>query len=255
MDINEIIAAVTEGLPADQAASVRAAIERDAVKTKVAGWKQQSDYEALQRQQVALQAELDGAPDKPGTRAYAKWYHENLPAIQALQESVKAYETKYGKLDGSTTPTTAPTAAGLTADEVQRLVDRGIQERYAPRWSELLEGTGNLVQKHMFAGRKTPIDFKTVSKLAQEKYQGNLEMAYDEWDKPEREKTEVAARESEIKRRVDEELQKRGASANFPAGADLTPGTLSSRTKAETEKFDKTALVRDLAQGWNTNVQ
>jgi hypothetical protein len=178
-----------------------------------------------------------------------------MPAIQALQESVKAYEAKYGKLDDSTTPTTAQTAAGLTADEVQRLVDRGIQERYAPRWSELLEGTGNLVQKHMFAGRKTPIDFKTVSKLAQEKYQGNLEMAYDEWDKPEREKTEVAARESEIKRRVDEELQKRGASANFPAGADLTPGTLSSRTKAETEKFDKTALVRDLAQGWNTNVQ
>ena len=69
---------------------------------------------------------------------------------------------------------------------------------------------------------------------------------------------EAADREKEIQRRVTEEMQKRGASQHFPAGADLTPSALSARTKAETEKFDKTSLVRDLAQSWNSageNVQ
>ena len=164
MDIQEIIAAVTDGLPADQAAAVKAAIERDAVKTKVAGWKQQQEFDSINTKATQLQAELDGAAGKPGSRAYQKWYNDNYPAIQKLQERMAAYEAKYGTLEAPVTP--APVQAGMTAEDIAKEVDKRIQGTYGPVWEKLLKNTGNLVQKHMLAGRKNPIPFDDIAKTA-----------------------------------------------------------------------------------------
>lgn len=255
MDIKELESWLTEGLDDAAANAVRAALNRDTVKSKAAGLKQQREYDELQARSQALQAELDGAPDKPGTRAYQKWYQENYSKVQALQESLAAYQAKYGSLDNPANPNPANPPAGMSAEDIKKLAMEAaqglIQNNYAARWSDLLTKTGTIVQKHMFAGRKNPINFEEVSKIA-EKYNGNLEQAYDEWDKPEREKVEAKAKEDEINRRVQEELQKRGASLQFPAGADLSSGALSSRTKGELDKFDKTALKRDLVQTFMT---
>jgi len=97
----------------------------------------------------------------------------------------------------------------------------------------------------MFAGRKTEIDFDALDKMMGDK-KLTLEQAYDEWDKPEREKQEKVKLDAEVDRRVKEELQKRGATTQFPASADNTPGVLSTRPKADLDKFDKNAMKSSL---------
>ena len=256
MEINDLITMLTDGLDPAEAAVVRKAIERDAVKAKATTLKQQSEYDAINTRLVAMQQEMDdqGQPGQAGYRAgaktYANWYQQNYPKIQRLQEDFAKYQAKYGTLEAPTTPQTPPPTGGkqFTDAEIQALVDQRIQQQYSPRWSELLMSTGGLVQRHMLAGRKNPIDFAHVSKVAAEKYNGSLDQAYDEWDKPEKDKELKAAEDARVEQRVTDELAKRGASANFPPGADFTPGALSNHTKAEVDKYDPEAFKRELAR-------
>jgi hypothetical protein len=258
MEVNDLITMLTDGLDPAEAAVVRKAIERDSAKTRVATLKGQSEYAALEQRSTQLQQELEdqGRPGdagyRPGAKSYQQWYTENLPRIQKLQTDIAEYQKRHGALDNpNPNPNTNPnTGRQYTEAEIQAMVDSRIQQQYSPRWSDILLSTGNLVQKHMLAGRKNPIDFGSLSKTAAEKYNGNLDLAYEEWDKPEREKVAKAAEESRVEQRVKEELAKRGASANFPAAADFTPGALSQHTKAEQEGFDPAALKRDLAKTW-----
>lgn len=250
MDISVLITALTEGLPAEQAAIVKAAIERDQVKTKAGGWKQESDVADLQARSQALQAELEGdaANGKLGAREYQKWYTENSPAIAKLNKDIAAYKAKHGELDAApgnpNPPTPGTPAAGLSALDIQREVDKRINEQYAPKWGSLLTGVGSVVQKHMLSGRKTEIDFKKLEELAAARG-GDLMLAYDEYDRPERESTAKAATEAEIERRVKEEIQKRGASSSFPGGADMTPGSLTHR---DSSNFSRSSMMNDLVK-------
>jgi len=260
MEVNDLITMLTDGLEPADAAVVRKAIERDAVKAKATTLKQQSEYETLNTRLAAMQQEMEdqGQPGtqgyKAGAKTYQKWYQDNYPKIQKLQADFEKYQQRYGTLEAPLQQTppqqTPPAARTLTDAEVQALVDQRIQQQYSPRWSELLMNTGSLVQRHMLAGRKNPIDFAKVSQLAAEKYAGNLENAYDEWDKPDREKEAKAAQDALVEQRVKDELAKRGASTNFPAAADFTPGALSTHTKAEVDKYDPEAMKRDLVKTW-----
>lgn len=258
MDIQELISMLTDGLDADQAKIVKAAIERDSVKTKTASLRQQKEFDAIEAKRAELEAELVGdGQNKVGAREYAKWVEANRAEIARLAKAETDYKAKYGALDGANPNPANPNPnpekpiipAGLSREDIDKAIDARIRDGYAPRWSSLLTGTGSIVQKHMYAGRKTPIDFKKIEEIAG-KYNGDLEQAYDEYDKPEREKELAAKTEGEIKRRVSEELQKRGAQANFPAGADVTPGVLSERVNDG--KFDKAAMRRDLLNTYVT---
>ncbi len=263
---------LTEGLDPAEAAVVKKAIERDTVKTKAAGYKAQAEFDTIIAERTALQEELEGnaAEKKVGSREYRKWYEKNAAAAIENDAKIREFDTKHGA--GSFAKALAgelpagPVVAGqpiseaqvqalidskiaagvkpaVAEAEIQRMVDARIQGAYAPKWSELLTDTGNIVQKHMFAKRSAPIDFKKVSEIAQSK-NIPLEAAYDEWDKPERDKATTAATEAEIDRRVNEAILKRGA-AEVPAGADATPGALSA-AKAPTDKFDRGALLREM---------
>ncbi len=282
----DLIAMLTQGLDPEIAAKVTAQIQSDAVKTKLAGYKAQSEFDAIVAERQRLQAELDGdaATGKLSARATRDWYEKHSAQVIANDTAIKEFEKKHG------TGTFAKLAAGefqvpaasaetgtLTAEQVKamvdaqiaagvkpavakedvaRIVNETIQAAYAPKWSELLEGTGNIVQKHMFAGRKNPIDFKEVSKIASEKNK-TLDEAYDIWDAPERQKVETAARQAEIdaavkaeRQKWDDERVKENAGRMFPAGADATPGNLTRR--ADSEKYDPNALARELAGVWTT---
>jgi hypothetical protein len=260
MDVNELISMLSEGLSPDQAASVKAAIERDTVKTKVSGLKAQTEYQTLLDKQAQLQAELDGGPDKPGAKQYQKWYDDNFAKVQQLEKDFKAYQTKFGALDSANpNPQNPNPQSGITFktqadldDAVARAASGLIQTQYAPMWSKNLVVSSRIVQRHMLAGRKNEVDFDTLGKLATEKFGGDLESAYADWDRPEREKIAKAETDKEITRRVDEELQKRGASAHFPGAADLSPTALSARSQKDIDGFDKTALMNDLAKEWNS---
>jgi hypothetical protein len=264
MDIKQLESWLTEGLTDDQAAIVRSAINRDTVKSKAASLKEQSEFATIEAQRQALQFELDGDPAKnmPGSRAYRDWYAKNHAAIQANSNAIEAYDKKYGQgafsqmistLDSN--PQSHATTTGLSKDDVLRLIQQQFYESQAPDIANVLKTTGRLVQKHMYAKRTNPIDFDALDRMMLDSNKAGrpmtIEQAYDEWDKPEREKVEASNREAEIDKRVKEELQKRGASTQFPSGADMTPSSLSARSKSDLEKFDKNAMHRSLMDAWN----
>lgn len=279
----DLIAMLTQGLDPDIAAKVTAQIQSDAVKTKLAGYKAQSEFDAIMTERQKLQAELDGdaAAGKLSARATREWYEKNSAAVIANDKAIKAFEDKHGagtfaKLAAGeftipaapgTDQTAALTQEQITAmvdarikagaapavaeADIQRLVDDRIQKQYAPKWSELLEGTLAISQKHMFAGRKNVIDPKELSKIANEK-NISLEAAYDIWDAPERQKVEAANRQAEIDAAIkaervkwDDERVKENATKMFPAGADASPGSLF---KTAPKDFDPNELRRQMVQ-------
>ena len=225
------------------------AAENAKVQERASALKSEQEYRALV-------SELDGVPDRPGTRAYAKWYQENYGKIQeivnakaSVETQLAHYQERFGALDG--TPTPASKAAGAVPDEesLKRLVDQRIQEQYSPQWSNLLKGSGRLIEKHLRAKRDTEIDWDKISELAA-KNGGNLGAAYDEWDAPEREKSLKSAEDSRVEKRVKEELQKQMAAKTrefFPAGADGTPSDspLSRRSGSDGKPpaYDRQAVI------------
>lgn len=257
MEVTELLNWLTDGISPEEAAVIKKAVERDAVKTKVSGIKAQSEYQAIVDKQTQMLAELDGADGQSGTRAYKDWYSKNYKAIEANDKAIRDYDAKHGA--GSF----AKLAAGepvippngnpqyLSKADAERLITEQFQSTFAPNVADVLKKTGTLVQKHMYAKRTTPIDFEAIDKLMGEKKIG-LEAAYDIWDAPEREKATKEATEKEIDRRVAEKVQQARVNANFPGGADMSQSSLAVRPKAEVDKFDRTTLTRDLAKTWIT---
>lgn len=251
MTAKETVAYLVEVAGLDEA-TAKALVENEKVQKRAADLVQKKEYEDLERKAAALELSYNGTKDKPGALSYQQWYEKNFQAIQDLQTQVTKYRERYGDLEAAppADDKKKPAAQSFTAEDVQKIVNETIQSNYAPRWSDLLTGTGEIVQKHMFAGRKTPIDFKKLSEIAQTKG-GDLNAAYDEYDRPEREAAAKAATEAEIKRRVDEEVQKRQTANFFPAGADATPSnTISplSRVKSE-QKYDRNKVIETAVTG------
>jgi hypothetical protein len=265
VEINDLIAMLTEGYTAEQAAPIKAAIEREAVKAKIATLKGQAEFDGILGERQRLAAELEGVNGQPGSRAYKDWYEKNWEQVQVNDRAIQAFDSRYGKgafarAVEASAPTPAPAApagggGGTYTDQQLRAMvaeeaGKYVRDVFGNQWSNILVNTGNLMQKHMLAGRKSPIDLDAVAKIAKDKYQGDLNLAYDEYDRPEREKEAKVAEDSRVEQRVKEELQKRGAPSHFPRGADLTPSALSVRPKAQVDGFDRAALKNDLAKTW-----
>lgn len=257
-DISALIAYLTEGLEPDQAKAVEAALKNEKVASRAATMKQQSEYDAIAAQAKELTEALDGVDAKGDPKGYRVWYKKYYGTIQEQNQLVAAYQEKYGTLENPKTAPAAATGAAMTPEEINKLVneraaavvDERIQNGYAGRWSSLIEGNGQILQKHFLAGRKTPIDFKKVAELAATKWNGDLEKAYDEYDAPEREKERAASTEAEIERRVKERVQKAGAERYLPGGADATPGPFSRNRGSD--KFDQRAMDADLIRVFTT---
>ncbi len=274
MEISELIQWATEGLDAKDAEVVKKAMEREVVKSKAAGLKAQSEFDAIIAERAALQEELAGNPTekKVGTREYKNWYEKNAAKAIENDKKIQEFDTKHGEgsfakaLSGELPVGAPPVVAGTPLSEaqiqalvdakvagfkptlpeadIQKMVDDRFNKQYAPTTANTVVSVANLMQKHMLAGRKTPIDFNKLATMANEKYAGNVDQAYDEWDKPEREKLAAADLEATIERRVNEEIQKRGAQA-VPAGADATPGALSAH-KTDSSAFDRNKLLQEM---------
>ena len=106
-----------------------------------------------------------------------------------------------------------------------------------------------VMDRHNRAGRKNTFDVDAIEKIMAEK-SIPIEQAYDEWDKPEREKQDADALEKKVQARVTEELQKRGTNSNFPLADAGAPSPLT--TSASAKGFDRDKFRESLAQTFVT---
>ena len=228
MTAKELFKYLTEDAGLDDATAqvIAKAADNEKVQAKAKLLKDQKEYESLVK-------ELDGDGPRIGTRAYAAWYAENYPKIQEaftkkaeVETTLARYQERFGALDATTPPAPTPAPAGKQVDEetIAKLVDQRIQTQYGGQWSNLLKGSGKLIEKHLRAKRDKEIDWDAISEIAAKK--GNdLNAAYDEWDAPEREKSRVAAEDARVEARVKQEVEKRliaETRKTFPTGTEST---------------------------------
>jgi hypothetical protein len=256
MDVNAFMNMLVEGLDPEGAAYVRKAVDRDLVKAKVAELKSHDEYQALV-------TELEGENGRPGARNFQTWYNDNFDKIGTIareNQELKLYRDRYGSLESPKQPVVQQQqppvqAPGISREEVGTLIQQALQQTYAPQWGNIISTTGSIMQKHLLKGRKNTIDFNNLGEIAK-KYSGNLEAAYEEWDKPEQEKQAKADMETEIERRVKEKVQQLRSSRELPAtGTEFTPGAMTFRPKTDHDKFDRGALLRDLQNTFVNGVE
>jgi hypothetical protein len=250
MDTSALLAYLTDGVDDATKAQITAVFANSIVASKAASLRDQKDLDTLNAKLTQHQNDLDALDAAGNPVGYRAWYNKNWPEIQKLVSERDELKKKVGEIPN---PSPAPAnGKQYTDEEISRLIDTRFREQIAPNVANVLKSTGRLVQKHIRAGRSSDIDFDALDKIMGDAQKSGRSMtvddAYAEWDRPEREKSDAAARETEIQKRVDAELAKRGTSANFPAGADATPGVLAARS---TDKFDRSALNQDLLSAWN----
>ena len=130
MTAKEMISYLIEEAGLD-AATAKALVDNEKVAARAATFKQASEYEAVERKAAELEASLNGANGKPGSKAYEKWYQDNFEKIQTVLSERKIYEERYGPLDATARPT-APTTPAFDETAVQKMVDARIQSQYGP---------------------------------------------------------------------------------------------------------------------------
>jgi hypothetical protein len=217
---------------------------------KAEALKQAGEFEALSQRATALEAELV-ADGKTGARNYKAWYDSNYPKIQKLQADFVKYQERYGSLEAPTTVpnTTTTDTRTFTTDDIKAAANELIQQQYAPQWSNLLKGSGKIIEKHLRAQRKNEIDWDKLSEIAATKG-GDLTAAYDEWDKPERDKYDATAREAEIQRRVNDEMKKRNTQTFFPGNAEPSSGLSPlSKDRDSAPKYDRSKVIESAVTG------
>ena len=242
MTIDEVIS--TLGLDEETSKLLRTKVSAE----KAAGLRQQRELDALQTRATALETELVG-DGKQGARNYKQWYDENFSKVQRLQNDYQKYVERYGDINTTaTTTTTSSTTTGLTKEDVAKL----IQETYNPlteRMSIVLKGSAKVIEKHMRAGRKSELDWDKLGELAAANG-GNLNAAYEEWDKPAREESAKAATEAEIEKRVKAELAKRQTAEFFPSADAVSSGISPlARDRGSAPKYDRNKVVESAITG------
>lgn len=257
MDIQQFVAYLTEGLDEATAATVRAAVQNEAVKAKVGTLRQQREFDEIQTRATQADTylqELDAVDAQGNPRGYRAWYKKYYDTVAKNAKAIEAFEKKHGagafeRVAAGEEIIPSGGGAGLKPEDVQKQVNEIIQTTYAPKWSELLTGTGAIVQKHIRAGRKNDIDFTKLSEIAAKKG-GDLMAAYDEYDAPEREAASKASEEARIKQGIEEGIKARSNNL-FPAAADASSsGGGSPLSKpAEAPKYDRRAMLETAASG------
>jgi hypothetical protein len=261
MTQQELLTYLSDGLDDANKTKLNEIFANPVVAARSVSLRQQTELDAILTERQGLLDTLDAVERKPdGTispKGYRAWYNHWFPKIQENDTKVAKYEEKYGPLDNPKVPvTTNPnpvnpqTGKQYTDDDIKKIIREEFQTSQAPNISSVIKNAGSLIQRHMYAGRKTAIPFDELEqKMTEAQKKGQtltLDQAYDEWDKPEREKELKAAEDARVEQRVTEELQKRGSVQGFPAGADYTPGPMSRH--ADADKFDSGALKNELAR-------
>ena len=200
-------------------ATAKAVMANEKITSKAGNLVQKQEYDKIAGKAAELEASLNKA------KTYEEWYSKNHASLQALLQRQALYEERFGPIENApqNNQTQNNNQQQFKPEDVKRMVaeaaDKHIQERYAPQWSNLLVNSASLVERHMRANRKNSIDWKKIEELAAAKG-GDLNAAYEEWDKPEREAAAKDATEKEIQRRVKEEMAKQNTQGFFPAAAD-----------------------------------
>lgn len=243
MTVDELIANLE--LDKETADLVRAKVKAE----KVASIKAAKELEDLQRRSQELEAELVG-DGKKGARNYKQWYDENFPKIQKLQSDYAKYVERYGAIDPNANPNPAnPNPNPASPNAVSKEDFDKTMNGFTGQWSSLLKGSGKILERHIRSGRTNEIDWDKLSELAATKG-GDLIAAYDEWDKPEREKSDRAAREKEINAEVEKRLKARQTDSFFPSTEQVSTGVSPlSKDRGDAPKYDRSKVIESAVTG------
>lgn len=255
MTAQELFSYLTQdaGLDDATAQAIMKAASNEKVASKASTLKQQREYDEIANRAADLEAKYKGTTDKPGAVAYQEWYNKNFAAIQDLQAKAAKYEERYGPLENPKETPAVSNQPVFDESKIAALVDARIQGTYGTQWSNLLKGSGKMIEKHVRSGRKNEIDWDKIGEIAAKKG-GDMIAAYDEWDAPEREKATKAAQDAEIERRVAERIaeeQKKRTADFFPAGADASSssGGLGLRKREDKAAYNRSAVVEAAVTG------
>jgi hypothetical protein len=227
------------GLSDDQMAAIKAAAASEKFKEKALSLRDQKELAAIEAKAADLEAKFNKA------KSFEDWYAKYGPEVQANQAKLVKFQERYGDIDAATPP---PEAGTMTPDQIKAMVAeqaKAFIETTQTRLSDLMIQQSKVMQKALTRKRSTVPDVEELAKIAQEKGL-SLDAAYDIWDAPNMEADRKASTDAEVKRRVDEELAKRGTEKYFPGGADATPSGLSRRveSKETAPVYDRNAMFR-----------
>ncbi|MDE2102403.1 MAG: hypothetical protein KGL39_34470 [Patescibacteria group bacterium] len=245
MKIDDVISALE--LDAETAAILRAKVKQESADRLAA----KKEYDDINSQKAALEAELVG-DGKKGARNYKKWYEENFGKIQELQTKYTKFVERYGEIDAANpnpanpNPPAPPNPSGLTMAQFQEQM-----AQYTGTWSNLVKGIATISTKHMRNGRKTDIDVDAIAQLASEKFGGDINRAYEEWDRPEAEKASKAAEEKRINDEVEKRLKARQTDSFFPSTEQVSTGVspLSKDRGDGAPKYDRSKVLESALTG------
>lgn len=243
MKIDDVIAALE--LDKETADILRAKVKAESAERLSA----KRDLDEITNQKNALEQELV-ADGKKGARAYKQWYEQNFSKIQDLQTKFAKYVERYGDLD-STTQTqqsqqTQQTPKGFTQADFDNSM-----AGYTKQWSSLVKGIAQITTKHQRNGRKTDIDVDAITQLANERFNGDITAAYDEWDKPEAEKARTAAEEKRINDEVEKRLKARAPQTGFfPSTEQVSTGVSPlGKDRESAPKYDRSKVIESALTG------
>lgn len=226
-------------------ASVKDQLKVMAANDQIAGLKlsarKQAEYEALAAEKEKYSQAVND---------WQSWHERNRPVIDANLQALTAYKERYGDL---TQPDKASPAAPSREDydkltqELQTL--KASTGNLVPQVSGVFGAAQKLMWKHLKAGRETDFDLNAITDIASKKYGGNIESAYDEWDRPEAEKARQKAEDARVEKRAKELMAQRESQRAFPGAsdgftADTSPLARGLRVVGEKDKPDDTEARR-----------
>lgn len=236
------------GLDEATAKAVMDAAKNEKVQARASALRQQSEYDAI----LAKANKMEESANK--AKVYQDWVEKNGAAVEALKIEAAQYRERYGSLNEPTVPTKTEVKSfdrtdvqKIVGDEVTMIVDKSL----GPRVVNMTTGMMTVMERHIKHGRKHDIDWNKLQEISNDpKINGDVVKAYEEWDKPAAEIDAKESTEKEIRRRVDEELAKRGTREFFPANDGSSAASGSGISRSSTNKtYDRESVVRAAITG------
>jgi len=241
------LAQVLQTVPEDQRAAFEANLKaeatREIVRRGVAS-REELSYGADDLKAARAQFDQDVQQARQTIDGWQKWYEGYVSEEKSLKDKVAAYEQQYGTLDPAAGPTRKTTTAGISAEDLQRMLAE--RDAAAIRFASELT---NLQLEHRDRF-KTPLDSEGLIKFAVE--QGNIPLrtAYRDFVAEQAKEFEQKELDAKLKAAREDGAREALSQHKLPiVSAPTEPHVLDRMNEAAKTSTDR---VKAAVAAWNT---